>query len=126
VTAGAAELAEAIRRRERSPVEVVDEQIALIERHDPQLNAVIVHRFDEAREEARAVERALAGGTEVGSLHGVPVTIKEALELEGLPFTNGSLLEADRIGTRDAAAVRALRAAGAIVLGMLRPHPQPA
>jgi len=117
VTAGAAELAEAIRCGERSPVEVVDEQIAMIERHDPQLNAVVVHRFDEARKEARSAERALTGGTEIGPLHGVPVTVKEALELEGLPFTNGSLLEADRIGTRDAAAVRGLRAAGAIVLG---------
>jgi Asp-tRNA(Asn)/Glu-tRNA(Gln) amidotransferase A subunit family amidase len=60
VTAGAAELAEAIRRGERSPVEVVDEQIAMIECHDPQLNAAVVHRFDEAREEAR--ERGAGGG----------------------------------------------------------------
>ncbi len=109
----AVELADAIRRGERSPVEVVDEQIELIERIDPWLNAVVVRRFDEARAEARAAERAPASGP----LHGVPVTVKEALEMEGLPFSNGSLLEADVTGRSDAPAVRRLRAAGAIVLG---------
>jgi Asp-tRNA(Asn)/Glu-tRNA(Gln) amidotransferase A subunit family amidase len=109
----AVELADAIRRGERSPSEVVEEQIDLIERIDPWLNAVVVHRFEEARAEARAAERTPA----TGPLHGVPVTVKEALEMEGLPFTNGSLLEPDVTGRRDAPAVRRLRAAGAIVLG---------
>jgi Asp-tRNA(Asn)/Glu-tRNA(Gln) amidotransferase A subunit family amidase len=109
----AVELADAIRRGERSPLEVVDEQIELIERVDPWLNAVVARRFEEARAEARAAERAPA----IGPLHGVPVTVKEALELEGLPFTNGSLLEADVTGRSDAPAVRRLRASGAIVLG---------
>jgi Asp-tRNA(Asn)/Glu-tRNA(Gln) amidotransferase A subunit family amidase len=106
-------LADAIRRGERSPLEVVDEQIELIERVDPWLNAVVVRRFEEARAEARAAERTPA----TRPLHGVPVTIKEALEMKGLPFTNGSLLDADVTGRSDAPAVRRLRAAGAIVLG---------
>ena len=80
---------------------------------DPWLNAVVVRRFEEARAEARAAERAPA----TGPLHGVPVTVKEALEMEGLPFSNGSLLEAEVTGRSDAPAVRRLRAAGAIVLG---------
>jgi Asp-tRNA(Asn)/Glu-tRNA(Gln) amidotransferase A subunit family amidase len=109
----AVELADAIRRGERSPVEVVEEQIELIERIDPWLNSVVVRRFEEARAEARAAERTPA----TGPLHGVPVTVKEALEMKGLPFTNGSLLEADVTGRSDAPAVQRLRAAGAIVLG---------
>ena len=113
MTQTAVELAGAIRRGERSPLEAVDEQIELIERIDPWLNAVVVRRFEEARAEARAAERAPA----TGPLHGVPVTVKEALEMEGLPFTNGSLLEADVTGRSDAPAVRRLRGAGAIVLG---------
>ena len=113
MTQTAVELADAIRRGERSPLEAVDEQIELIERIDPWLNAVVVRRFEEARAEARAAERAPA----TGPLHGVPVTVKEALEMEGLPFTNGSLLEADVTGGSDAPAVRRLRGAGAIVLG---------
>jgi amidase len=113
LTQTAVELADAIRRGERSPLEVVDEQIELIERIDPWLNAVVVRRFEEARAEARAAERTPA----TGPLHGVPVTVKEALEMEGLPFTNGSLLEADVTGRSDAPAVQRLRGAGAIVLG---------
>jgi Asp-tRNA(Asn)/Glu-tRNA(Gln) amidotransferase A subunit family amidase len=113
LTATAVELADAIRRGERSPLEAVDEQIDLIERIDPWLNAVVVRRFEQARAEARAAERAPA----TGPLHGVPVTVKEALEMDGLPFTNGSLLEAEVTGRADAPAVRRLRSAGAIVLG---------
>ncbi len=109
----AVELADAIRRGERSPLEAVEEQIELIERIDPWLNAVVVRRFEEARAEARAAERAPA----TAPLHGVPVTVKEALEMDGLPFTNGSLLDANVTGASDAAAVRRLRGAGAIVLG---------
>ena len=109
----AVELADAIRRGERSPLEAVEEQIELIERIDPWLNAVVVRRFEEARAEARAAERAPA----TAPLHGVPVTVKEALEMDGLPFTNGSLLDANVTGGSDAAAVRRLRGAGAIVLG---------
>ena len=75
----AVELADAIRRGERSPLEAVEEQIELIERIDPWLNAVVVRRFEEARAEARAAERAPA----TAPLHGVPVTVKEALEMDG-------------------------------------------
>ena len=113
----ATELAAAIRRRELGPVEAVEAHIETIERLDPPVNAVVVRCFGRAREEARAAERALAAGEDVGPLHGVPITVKEAVELEGLPFTNGSRLDAGRLGRVDAPAVGGLRAAGAIVLG---------
>ncbi len=113
----ATELAAAMRRGKLGPVEAIETHIERIERLDPLVNAVVVRCFERARQEARAAERALLAGEDVGPLHGVPITVKEAVEVEGLPFTNGSRLDAGRLGSVDAPAVRGLRAAGAIVLG---------
>jgi Asp-tRNA(Asn)/Glu-tRNA(Gln) amidotransferase A subunit family amidase len=113
----ALDLAAAIRSGELSPVEVVDAFLERIDERNPELNAIVVLRADEARAEAREAERAVAAGAPLPALHGVPVTVKEAIEVAGLPWTNGSLLTADAIGVRDAPCVANLRAAGAIVLG---------
>jgi aspartyl-tRNA(Asn)/glutamyl-tRNA(Gln) amidotransferase subunit A len=114
---GAATLAGVIRRREASAEEAVEAFAARIEERDAALNAVVVRRLDEALADARAADRQLAAGEAIGPLHGVPVTIKEAIAVAGLPWTNGSRLWADRIAETDAGSVRRLRAAGAIVLG---------
>ena len=114
---GAAALAGAIRRRETSAAEVAAAFAARIEDRDAALNAVVVRRLDEAVTEAGAADAALASGQAVGPLHGVPITIKEAIAVAGLPFTNGSRLYADRVADADAAVVRRLRGAGAIVVG---------
>lgn len=114
----AADLAAGIRAGELSPVAVLEAFIQRIELLNPELNAVVATRFAEARSEAAAAERAVAAGGPVPPLHGVPVTVKEAIAVAGLPQTNGSLLTADAVAPRDARAVANLRAAGAVVMGV--------
>jgi amidase len=91
--------------------------IARIERIDPTLNAVVTRDFARAREAADAADAALARGDAVGPLHGVPITIKDALETAGLRSTGGAVELRDNVPAHDAPAVRAVRDAGAIVIG---------
>jgi aspartyl-tRNA(Asn)/glutamyl-tRNA(Gln) amidotransferase subunit A len=114
---GAVELAAAIRDGELSSVEAVGAYAERVEAVDGPINAVVVRRFDEALEEAREADRAVAAGEETRPLHGVPVTIKEAIAVAGLPWTNGSRLTAGAVAEMDAPSVRRLRGAGAIVIG---------
>jgi fatty acid amide hydrolase 2 len=112
---GAVELARRIRKRELSPVEVVDAHIARIEQVNPRINALVADRFELARAEAREKQEAKG---HVPPLHGVPCTIKEFFAVEGLPQTGGLLKRRSVRATADATAVRRLREAGAIVLGV--------
>jgi amidase len=107
-------MARAVRERAVSPVELIDAHIARIEARNPELNAVVVERFDEAREEAREAEAAVLGGGEVGPLHGLPFTVKEAIALTGTPSTNGCLALDSTPAREDAVVVSHLRDAGAI------------
>ncbi len=115
---GAMELAERIRARELSPVEVVEAHIRRIEEVNPTLNALVAERFEAARQEARQAEQALYRGAQLPPLHGVPFTVKEMINLEGMPVTFGSLGRKDYVADQDATAVRRLRDAGAIPLGV--------
>jgi Asp-tRNA(Asn)/Glu-tRNA(Gln) amidotransferase A subunit family amidase len=85
----AATLAQLIAAGEHSSAEVVEAHIKRIEAVNPALNAVVVTRFAEARAEAHAADRRRSRGEPLGPLHGVPVTIKEALDLAGTPSTAG-------------------------------------
>jgi Asp-tRNA(Asn)/Glu-tRNA(Gln) amidotransferase A subunit family amidase len=109
-------LAELIRTREASPVEVVQAFLDRIERINPQLNAIVTLAPD-AIEKAREAEAAVVRGDVLGPLHGIPVTIKDTIETKGLRTTSGSAVRADYIPKRDAGAVARLKAAGAIILG---------
>jgi Asp-tRNA(Asn)/Glu-tRNA(Gln) amidotransferase A subunit family amidase len=114
--ASATWLAEAIRTRDVSSLEVVDACLARIERVNPTLNAVV--RFaDDARECARQADTDLAAGIIRGPLHGVPFTIKDSLDTAGVVTTAGTVGWRDRVPTRDATVVARLRAAGGILLG---------
>ncbi|HST90281.1 MAG TPA: amidase [Ktedonobacterales bacterium] len=113
----ARELAERIARGEVSAVEAVEAYIARIEAVNPALNAVVVKRYDAARAEARAADERRAAGEPLGPLHGVPITIKEAFDLEGTPSTYGLPSRAAALATSDDQYVRRLRQAGAIILG---------
>jgi aspartyl-tRNA(Asn)/glutamyl-tRNA(Gln) amidotransferase subunit A len=114
----AARVAAAVRRREVSPVEVVDAVLDRIARLGPRLNAFAATAADQAREAARRAEAAVARGGALGPLHGVPVSVKDTLDVAGLRTTMGSHLHAgDPPAAADAAAVARLRAAGAIVVG---------
>lgn len=109
-------LAALIRGREVSPVEIVEAHLRRIERFNPLLNAVVTFAPD-AIKRARESETAVMRGGELGPLHGVPLTVKDSIETRGLRSTSGSLLRATYVPDEDAAAVRRLRAAGAIILG---------
>ena len=109
--------AAAIRAGEVGCRALLEQVIARIERIDPTLNAVVTRDFERAREAADAADAALARGDAVGPLHGVPITIKDALETAGLRSTGGAVELRDNVPAHDAPAVRAVRDAGAIVIG---------
>ncbi len=113
----ALQLAELIRQREVSPIEIVSEHLKRIERLNPALNAFIEVRSEACMEEARHAEAAAMGGEETGPLHGVPVSIKSSIAVAGLKQEAGSRTRAGLIAQEDAPLVRRLKAAGAIVLG---------
>lgn len=115
--ASAAELARAVRARRVSAAELAELYLARIEKHNPALNAVCTLDAAGARSRAREADRALARGELWGALHGVPMTIKDALETAGVRTTAGHPPLKDYVPQRDAAAVARLRAAGAILLG---------
>src|SRR5262249_25007402 len=88
--ASATALAGVIRTKQISAVEAVDQLLRRIEAVNPELNAVVKLRADEAKTQARAADQALARGTVLGPLHGVPMTIKDSLDTAGLVTTGGT------------------------------------
>ena len=113
----ATELAAAISAGEISSLELTDLFIDRIERYDADINAVVVHDFERAREAAREADAQQASGAATGPLHGVPMTIKEAYDVEGLPTTWGFEMFAENIAATDAEVVSRLKHAGAVFLG---------
>lgn len=113
---GAGELATMIRTRQISSSEVVDACLGRIGEVNPRLNAVTVTLADSARAAAAAVDRAIAAGTPVGPLAGVPFSIKENIDVEGSATTWGVAALAGQLAPTDAPAVARLREAGAIPL----------
>lgn len=103
--------------RDVSAREVVDAHIARIEAVNPALNAVVIERFSGARAEAEQVDRSRTAGDLVGPLAGLPVTVKECLDIAGLPSTVGLDSRRNHVARSDEVHVGRLRAAGAIVLG---------
>ena len=117
-----AEAADAIATRELSPVELMQALLARIEKLDPRLNAFITLDGDQALAAAQAAETEIAAGRRRGPLHGVPVGIKDIMDVAGLPTTCHSRILADNVATDDAVCVSRLRGAGAIVVGKLATH----
>ncbi len=113
----ALELASAIRERRASAREITELYLARIERHNGALNAICTLDAAGARRRASDADEALARGELWGPLHGVPMTIKDALETAGLRTTGGHPPLRNHVPERDAPAVARLRAAGAILLG---------
>ncbi len=112
----ATELAHMIRQREVSSFDVVDAYLSRIADVNPRLNAVVQIAPD-ARERARAADAALAQGGSIGPLHGVPFTVKDWIEAEGLICAAGFAERSQFLPKRDATVVARMRAAGAILLG---------
>ncbi|MDQ1424211.1 MAG: amidase [Acidimicrobiaceae bacterium] len=113
----AGELAAAIASKEVSSRELLDLFLSRVDRLDEPVHAVVTLDVDRARAAATAADEATARGDTVGPLHGLPITIKDAIETEGIRSTGGATELTDHVPTADAPAVARLKAAGAIVFG---------
>ena len=114
---GALELAGLIARREVSSVEVVRAHLARIDAVNPKLNAIVRRMDADALAAAEAADRAVAAGEALGALHGVPVTVKENIDLAGTPTTQAVVALAEAVSPVDAPVVERVRAAGGIPIG---------
>jgi Asp-tRNA(Asn)/Glu-tRNA(Gln) amidotransferase A subunit family amidase len=114
------DMAESVRARKVSPVELTDAHLSRIHELNPKLNAFVTVDGDRARNQAKLAESALgssAKSNSTGPLHGVPISIKSSVDVAGLACECGSVLRKGNVPSEDAPLVRRLRAAGAIILG---------
>jgi amidase len=109
--------AAAISKGEISSRELLDVFLDRVERLGAPVNAVVTIDAEPAREAARAADDARARGTSLGPLHGLPMTIKDAIEVGGMRSTGGAVELTDHVPVADAPAVARLRAAGAVIFG---------
>jgi len=114
--------AAAIANKKMSPVELVKALLDRIERLNPRLNVFIRVDADAALNAARAAEAEAAQGRLRGALHGVPIGIKDIIDVAGLPTTCHSKVLENNVATADAECVARLRSSGAIILGKLSTH----
>jgi aspartyl-tRNA(Asn)/glutamyl-tRNA(Gln) amidotransferase subunit A len=117
VWSGVADLSRAFADRMLSPVDVVDALLERIRKRNPSLHAYIAVYEADARLAAEAADKAFRAGHRVGPLHGVPIALKDLVDLEGRVTTGGSKVWADRVSTVTATLAERLFAAGMIVLG---------
>lgn len=113
----AATVAEKIRQKEISCEEATRTYIQQLEKVQPTLNILAEDRFDAALKDAKACDQKLFSGTESGPLFGVPLTLKESFDVEGMKTTGGLFHRKDFIANEDAEVVAKLKRAGAIILG---------
>src|SRR5712664_261770 len=111
------QIAEGIRSKEFSPIEIVDAHLTRIESCESKLNAFVHLDPPEARVQASLAQSSILRGDPVGPLHGVPLTIKSCIDVAGWPAPAGSLLRKEYLPQLDAPLVTRLKAAGAILLG---------
>ena len=117
-----AELGPALRRGTLTATALVEACLATIAERDPLLNAFITVLSDDARRQARSLDAELARGVDRGPLHGIPISLKDIVDLAGTPTTAASRLRAGHRATTDARVAAHLRAAGAVVIGKCNLH----
>jgi len=113
----AVDLAASIRDGQYSSEEVVDAHLTRIAEIDPQIEAFAFLDPDHARKQAKQADMVRRSGRPLGPLHGVPVAVKDIIDTGGIPTENGTVLDAGRRPSKDAAVVGQLRTAGAVILG---------
>ena len=111
-----------LRRKEVSPVELVDASLARIGRWNSSLHAFLTVLADQARAQAKRAEREIRCGSARGPLHGIPVSLKDNFWTRGIRTTAGSKILADFLPERDSDVTAALARAGAILLGKTNMH----
>ena len=119
---GIVERAAQIRTGRTTVTEVVEDCLDAIARLDDDLNAFITVSVDEARAAARHADAEIAAGRDLGPLHGIPVSVKDIMDLRGLPTTAASRVLASVRATADAPALARLRQAGVIFVGKCNLH----
>jgi amidase len=113
--ATATELAASIRNGAVRARDVLEAQIDRVERWNPRLNAIVASDWGRARSAADAADRSTRQGASIGALHGIVMSVKDTIDVEGMSSTAGSASLAGRVAARDAESVRRLRSAGAII-----------
>ncbi|MFJ7906483.1 amidase [Kitasatospora sp. NPDC096204] len=107
-----------IRERRLSPVELVDSVLGRIDRVEPHLGAYVAVTAEQARDAAREAEREIAGGRYRGPLHGVPVGLKDLIDVAGTPTTASSRVRDGHRAAEDSTVAARLRAAGAATFAL--------
>ena len=113
----AVELRDLVLAKEVSPVELLDLGLARLEEVEPKLNSFVTVTEDVARTAARAAEKAIMDGDPPGLLHGLPISVKDLIAMDGVRCTFGSKSAADNVAALDAPAVERVRRAGAVIVG---------
>jgi len=116
------DLSQQMRKKELSPVEITLECLRRIERLNPRLNAFITVMGESALAEARAAEEEISRGLWRGSLHGIPIGLKDLINTAGVRTTSASALHERRVPEKDAVVVLRLREAGAVIVGKNNLH----
>jgi aspartyl-tRNA(Asn)/glutamyl-tRNA(Gln) amidotransferase subunit A len=116
------QFARRLRSRELTAVRTTEECLRRIEADNPRLNAFIRVMADEALQQAREADRELAAGHDRGPLHGVPISIKDLLDIRGVPTTAASRVREGHVAERDAPTIAHLRQAGAVFVGKTNLH----
>ncbi|MGE4354432.1 MAG: amidase [Oscillospiraceae bacterium] len=106
-----------LQNRELSPVDLVEECLARIEKLQPELNAFVYINADEAREAAHIAEKEINAGNYKGKMHGIPIALKDLFYTKGIPTTAGSHILKDFVPNYNGTVVQRLLDAGAILLG---------
>ena len=111
-----------LRSRELTAVRVTEGCLRRIDADNPELNAFISVMADQALRQAREADQELAAGHDRGPLHGVPISIKDLLDIRGMATTAGSRVRDGHVAERDAPAIAHLRQAGAVFVGKTNLH----
>ena len=106
-----------IKSKEISSLELLEHYLDRIDKYNNQVNAIVGTQVDVAMARAKAADEALAKGEDWGPLHGLPMTVKESFNIEGMPTTWGDPSYKDNIASEDAVACKRLQDAGAVIFG---------
>ena len=116
------ELARQIRTGQTSTVQIVDRCLQAIVEREKDIHAFITLRTDDAQAQARRTDYEIKRGEDRGFLHGIPISIKDIIDLDGVPTTAASAVRQGHRATSDSTVVARLRAAGAIFIGKCNLH----
>lgn len=114
--------AAALRRGETTSVALTEACLQRIAVHDSAINAFITVLGEQARQQAREADRELAAGRDRGPLHGIPISLKDIVDVKGTPTTAASRVRSGHVAPADAPIVARLREAGAVLIGKTNLH----